>query len=545
MKRARMVRGPACTLLCLLIAAACTAPMEQTAVFPADGPRLIMLIAVDQLSEDYLVRFRPVLDGGLAWLLDNGVVFGDAHHDHANTVTGAGHATLSTGCYPRHSGIIENQWYDRETGALVYCVQGQRYRRSPVNLEVTSIGDWLKDMDPAAKVWSASGKDRSAILLGGHQADAALWYGGGDWVTTGYYEEPEWLETFNERRWLERYFGSLWEPLPVAPETLDQLDIVLLDEGIYQRDFPYAFGGKSLEPDSSFYSAILSSPFSDMYLAELARTMIEEEDLGGDAHPDLLGLSFSALDYVGHEFGPNSREVLDTIMRLDRTLAGLFTFIDERVGLDNVIIGLSADHGVAPVPAYRLARGEWADRVDMGAIACFQRAGLTLKERYGDYDWLRVGLYLDDDAIASAGLERATVEHDVVELLSRCPDVQHVWTREELEATPPGTPDGDDESSYRQLYANGYYPDRSPDFQVQYVPYHLDTMARGTTHGSAYPYDTWVPLIVVAPGIAPHRVDERVSTTDLAPTLAGLVGIIAPATVDGTDLGDLLRGEGW
>ncbi len=519
----------------LLTSCGSPAPAPAPSPFPENAPRLMLFLVVDQLSQEYLVRFRPLLGGGLAYLLEHGVVFADAHHDHANTVTGAGHATLSTGCFPRRSGIISNQWRDRATGRQVYCVQDEQYRRSPANLLVSTIGDWLKDMDPTSKVFAASGKDRSAILLGGHQADAALWYDGGDWVTTGYYETPTWLEDFNDAKWLDQYFGTMWEPLPVPQETLDELDIVMLDEGIYQRNFPYAFGGKSLIPDGSFYNSILSSPFSDRYLMELARSIITEEDLGADEHPDLLAISFHALDYVGHGFGPNSREVLDTVLRLDRTMGELFDFIDQQIGLDNVVISLSADHGVAPIPAYRRSVGEWAERADLDDVACFQNVGRALRQRYGNYDWVRAGLYLDDDAIEEAGIDRSEIERQVATLLGQCDSVERVWTWSELLETPPAASSTDEASRYRQLFANSFHPDRSPDFELQYTAYYLRQMSRGTSHGTPHTYDTWVPFIVLAPGLRAHEVGDRVRTADLAPTLAGIMGIEAPADLDGVD----------
>lgn len=534
----RLLRRVSLVLLAVL-PAACGAPAPAPSPFPADAPRLVLLVVVDQLSQEYLVRFRPLLGGGLAYLLDNGAVFANAHHDHALTVTGAGHATLSTGCYPRNSGIVSNQWYDRSTGDPVYCVQDARHRRSPANLLVSTLGDWLKDIDAAAKVFGASGKDRSAVLLGGHQADGALWYSGGNWVTTSYYDTPDWLDQLNQRGWLDQYFGELWEPLPVPQETLDELAILKLDEGVYERGFPYAFGGKSLHPDPSFYASILASPFSDAYLMELARTIIREEQLGADDHPDLLGLGFHALDYVGHEYGPNSREVLDTVLRLDRTLGELFDFIDASVGLDDVVIALSADHGVAPIPAQRREQGEWSERADMDDITCFQRAGRALRERFGDYDWLRVGLYLNDEAIDGAGIDRDELEQEVVRLLTGCDAVERVWTRSELLPLSAG-PAGGGESRYRQLFANSFHPERSPDFEVQYSAYYLDS-STGTSHGSPYSYDSWVPLIVRAPGIAPRVIDERVRTVDLAPTLAAIMGIDPPPDIDGTDLRRMLQ----
>ena len=515
--------------------------------FPDDTPRLVLFLVIDQMSQEYLVRFRPLLDGGFDYLLENGVVFADAHHDHAHTVTGAGHATLASGRFPRHSGIVSNQWVDRATGEDVYCVQGRDYRRSPANLLVDTVADWIKERDPASKVFAASGKDRSAVLTGGHGADAALWYDGGKWATTGYYTEPEWLDGFNARNWLDQYFGRTWEPLPVPQETLTDLGIVELDEGIYQRSFPYAFGSKTLAPTSGFYSAILSSPLADDYLLELAKTILEEEGLGDDEHPDFLGLGFSALDYVGHNFGPNSREVLDTILRLDDALAELFAAIDARVGLENVVISLSADHGVAPLPAYRRANGQWAEREDMQDVACYQDAGRRLKDRFGDYQWLRDGLYLNEEAIEATGIDRGELDRAVVELLGMCDAVERVWTRSELleaQQSPSGGAGGPtDEERYRRLFANGYHPDRSPDYEIQYRAYYLERRSAGTSHGSPHPYDTWVPLIVVAPGAAPHEEPGRVITADLAPTLAGILGIEPPADLDGVDRSD--RVGGW
>ena len=329
----------------------CGPPPVTPPPFAEDTPRLMLFLVIDQFSQEYLVRMRQVLSGGFGYLLDNGVVFTNAHQNHANTVTSAGHATLATGSYPRRSGIIGNGWYDRETGEEIYSVEDEQHHRSPSNLLVTTIGDWLKDMDPHSKIFAACGKDRSAILTGGHQADGAFWDSDGNWETSSYYSEPDWLDVFNDRKWPDQFFGKLWEPLPVEDDVLKELSIVTLDEGIYQRSFPYAFGSKSLLPNSDFYDALKSSPFSDMYLAELAKTIIVEEELGTDEHPDFLGLAFSAVDSVGHDFGPHSREVLDTILRLDQTLADLLKFVDQLIGLDNVVISLSSAHGVVPIPA--------------------------------------------------------------------------------------------------------------------------------------------------------------------------------------------------
>ncbi len=552
MGRRLLVRRPTVVvLIAITLSTACGTPTPPPTAFPAGTPKLVLFLVIDQLSQDYLVRFRPLLDGGFGYLLDNGVVFADAHHDHANTVTGAGHATLASGCFPRRSGIISNRWFDRTTGEEVYCVQGRDYHRSPSNLLVSTLGDWLKEADPAAKVFAASAKDRAAILIGGHDADAALWYDSGEWATSGYYAEPDWLEDFNDRRWPDAYFGRLWEPLPVPPDVLAELDIVEMDEGIYQRSFPYAFGGKSLEPGAGFYAALLSSPFVDNYLLELAKTILAEERLGTDDHPDFLGLGFSALDYVGHSFGPNSREVLDTVLRLDRTLAELLDVIDAQVGLDNTLIALSADHGVAPLPAYRRAQGAWAARADAGDVACFQDVGRRLKERFGDSEWFLFDLYLNDEVIVESGVDRAELEREITTMLGECAAVERVWTRAELLRDPGVATAGavaeealanSDESHYRRLFSNSFHPDRSPDFEVQYRAFYLDRRSAGTTHGSPHAYDTWVPFVIAVPGGTPGTIADHVITADLAPTLAGIMGIPTPADLDGVDRSERLGG---
>ena len=519
----------------------CATPEPIAEPFPDGTPRLVLFIVIDQMTQDYLVRYRPLLTGGFGWLLDNGVVFGDAHHNHAHTVTAAGHATLASGCFPSTSGMVNNSWRDRSTGATVYCVVDREHGRSPANLLVSSFGDWLKERDPAAKVFAAGGKDRSAVLLGGHQADGAFWYSAqsGDWVTSSYYEEPDWLDDFNDFGIPDTFFGETWEPLPVDEAMLEQLEVTTLDEGVYQRQFPYPIGGKTLAPNSGFYGAFFNTPFADDYLLALVEEMIEQEELGADLHPDYLGVAFHTLDSVGHSYGPHSRELVDALMRLDRVVGGLLKIADERVGLDNVVIALSADHGVVPLPEYRDLLGLEGERIDVDDIACFQRAGRELGKRYGEYDWLLRGLYLNERAIERSGIDRATIEREVADFLGSCEGVARVWTRTELMSEEPGG-SHDPTNRYRELFRNSYHPERSGDFEILYEPYYLNRASRGTSHGTPYEYDTWVPVIIVAPGVAAAEVGERIITADVAPTLAAVLGLETPAGLDGTDRSSLL-----
>jgi predicted AlkP superfamily pyrophosphatase or phosphodiesterase len=544
------------------IAAAAGVSMENTeekglnAFELANKPRLLLILTIDQARSEYMDRFRPIFTGGLKYILDKGVFFTDAHHHHAVTATGPGHASMATGLYPAHSGVIANQWYDRESGQRVNCVQdsdspiirpdsedassssSSSSGRSPRNLSATALPDWIKGRSPETKIFTASGKDRSAILTGGKSADAAFWYDGrtGQFVTSQYYmkEYPPWMKRFHERKIADSYFGKPWQPLPVDPSLLEQLEIQALDRGDYHWAFPHPIGGASLTPTSSFYDSLYSSPFLDSYLAELAKTIVDSESLGKDEHLDVLGLCFSSVDTVGHQYGPNSPEILDTFQRLDRSLGELFQFLDDRIGMEHVVIALGADHGALPLPEYLKLKGKEGKRFSTEDITCYQQAEAELDSRFGSEDWLLRGLYLNYEAIGRRNLKRQEVETALANTLGRCSAVEKVWTRTELESTTEST------DPYFEMYKHNFHPERSPDLFVQVKQFHLSRLRDGTTHGSPYPYDSHVPLVVVFPGIIPGSISERVYTVDLAPTVASLLGIPVPGELDGADRSGLL-----
>lgn len=518
---------------------------------PDDPVRLVLFLVVDQARYDYLVRFRPLLSGGLAWLLDEGVSFTDAHHDHARTLTGPGHATLASGRHPSGHGIVGNYWLDDE-GAPVYCVHDEDYGVSPRALRTDTLPDWLDRRDPHARVFAAGGKDRSAILTGGLQADAAYWFDRttGDFVTSEYYPHgaPGWLEEFNDADHLEALFGTAWRPLWEQEPGLDDLvlqdyGVEIVDMGAYTRGFPRALGGLDVRPDWSFYQAIYGSPFLDEHLARLARELIEHEGLGQDGVADYLSLAFSSLDAVGHDHGPDSPEVLDTILRLDRALGALLELVDRRIGLHRVLVSLSSDHGVprlpelghdsdAPAPGERVS-----SRVTLEDVLCYQSVWTGLRELFGDEVWawgLYEDVYLDHDAIQRHGLEAGAVRERARALLESCPSVTEVWTPEELVDPAP------DPDPHRLLFSHTYHPERSPDLYVQFRSTTLNVLGTGTTHGSPYSHDTWVPMIIAAPDRPAGSVRQRVHTVDLAPTLAALLGLEPPDDVDGVDRSALL-----
>ncbi|MGB7489238.1 MAG: alkaline phosphatase family protein, partial [Thermoanaerobaculia bacterium] len=504
-------------------------PTATTMDPPEGGPRLVLLLVVDQFSADELERVAPYFTGGFRRLLDQGVSFTEAYHAHALTETAPGHATLATGSFPRHHGIVSNWWIEEGNLVSQWAIDDDLYDESPRELERATLGDWIKATYPKSKVFSASGKDRAAILMGGMEADGAFWYDEeiGGYETSEYYDEPAWLDAFNEQKLLNVRFGEMWEPLPLAPETVEELQLQKLGFGPLLNELPMTIGPPRPAPDESFYAAVRDSPWWDETLAQFARFIVEAEDLGADANPDLLALSFSAADYVGHDHGPHSREYIDVLMRLDRTVGELLDFIDERVGLENTVVGWSADHGVVPVPEVRRRQGLAGQRVTSETVRCLQSVGERLADRYGVEGWLIAGPRLAPGLVEATGRSRPDLEEETAQLLEQCPAIEAVWTGSEL------LEEVDESDSARWLYANCFYPERSPDFLLQFEEHFMPSVGSVTTHGSLYSYDTHVPFVVLAPGLEPENLDIPVRTVDLAPTLANLAGIPIPDGVDG------------
>lgn len=540
-KNPRRVVVPAVLLVlggaAVLLLPACRPPASRVA---PGGPKLILFLAVDQMRADYLERFRPLWTGGFQRLLEAGTVFTEARHEHALTETSPGHATLATGLIPRHHGIVENYWYDRQKGETVYSVDDERHGSSPAKLLGSTLGDWLKQADPFSRVWSVAGKDRAAVLMGGKRADGAFWYDRrkGRMTTSSYYRRgrPAWLDDRELKSYAGGLFGAEWQPSPrtaavlADPEARALYGILEADEGDFPNRFPHLGGDLTPVPDASFYGSIYGSPFLDELTGMAAERLLVAERLGQDEHPDLLFVSFSATDTVGHTFGPNSPELLDTLLRLDQVLGRLLDRAEQEVGRGNLLISLSSDHGVVPLPEVDARLGGSARRLDNGALLCFQSIGrrLSCPECISAY-WT-----LDEEELRARKVERLAFEREVAQLVASCAEVEKVWTRSELEpGEGPADPMG-------RLFAASYFPGRSPDFLLQLRAGYLPNRAVGTTHGTPHDYDRHVPWIVLIPGGKPGQISERVATVDVAPTVAKLAGIPVPADRDGRDRSGLV-----
>ena len=505
-------------------------------------PRMILLIAIDQFGSSEFERLEPFFTAGVRTLIDRGVVFPRGRHEHARTETGPGHATISTGRYPSHHGVIGNWWVEPGEPDLLWASEDDEHSKSPRNLQTSTLGDWLKLSYPGGKVFSAAGKARAAVMLGGLKADSAFWYEEeeGHFETSSYYHEPDWFETYNDVRWLDQFHGELWEPLPLTAEEVEQLGIVDFDWGPLRPGFPFILGGLRAAPVESFYNDAWATPWLDEYLVDLAAAIVVEEELGKDEVPDLLALSFSAPDYIGHRFGPNSREYVDALLRLDRSLGDLLDVIDERVGLENVVVALTSDHGVVEVPEVRLMRGQPAHRVNWEDLECVHQVDQQLAEEFDVDRWMIVGGVLAPGLTEQTGRSRAELEEAMAGKLEECPTVEEVWTRTELLAAQAEGVDRESDEE-RWLFAHSYFPGRSPDLMIRFQKYMMRSRSSATTHGTSYLYDREVPVIIMAPGMSVGRRDDDLATVDLAPTLGGLVGLEVPEDVDGRDLSDTLH----
>jgi predicted AlkP superfamily pyrophosphatase or phosphodiesterase len=518
---------------------------------------------VDQLRGDLPGRYRDRLgEGGFRYLLENGTWYANAHYQHANTETAVGHATLATGADPSRHGIVANDWIDLDTGAFVYNTEDDRHHIigtepkahegvSPRNLLVSTIGDELVVHNGGrSRVFSVSVKDRGAILPGGH-AGKAFWFSKstGSFVTSTYYYEdyPQWVKRWNAAKPADAYRTKSWDLLN------DRSTYVFghMDNRPYEADFkplgrtfPHSLGGDT----KYFYLLLTLTPVGDALTLDFAKALIENEKLGSKDSTDYLQISFSSTDYIGHLFGPSSLETEDNILRLDRTLAELFRFIDKKVGLDKTLIVLSADHGAPEAPEYMAGLGLNTGRF---AFDWFKTQGpLTqaLQKRFGRTDLIaghsHPYLYLNPAAVADAGLDVAEVERFVADELMKIPGIAYAMTRSDLLAGRIT------ESPVQNQIRRSFHPTRSGNIHL--VPEHYwflhsteeaEKMGIGSIaaiHGSPWAYDTFVPIFFAGNGVPAQKIGRRVAPTDIVATLAVYFGIKPPSGSVGNVLTEVL-----
>lgn len=524
---------------------------------PAPKPKLVVTILIDQFRPDYLQRFRPYFgDGGFNLLLQGGANFAGARYEHAVTSTCPGHAVVLTGSYGNVNGIISNEWYDAATGREVYCagdslakvIGVKKEGRSPRNLIGYTVGDELKLASAGrSRVIAVGGKDRSAIMLGGHLADAAYWPVDTLFVSSTYYlkELPEWARRFNGSGAMSAYAGKVWERLlPVAEYDAFGPDDVAGEENVGARGRVFPHRLDELAPSlENFVTSFEYSPFHNEVVAEFAMKALVEEGLGRDAVPDLLAISLSAVDRVGHAYGPHSQEVMDMVIRTDRLLERLFALVDKQVGLANTLIVLTADHGVAPLPelieAIKPGAGR-GHRVNPATIAAAVKA--RLDRRFGALaapGWIVFHeppwIYLNASALQRRGISVETAEREARAAVEKVTGVQQAITATELRLLnqAPQSP-----------AAFSFHPARSGNIYYSMRPYWLvEAHETGASHGTPWSYDARVPLLWFGAGISPGTHSGMVGVADVAPTLAYLLGISEPGGSRGRVLSEMLSQE--
>jgi predicted AlkP superfamily pyrophosphatase or phosphodiesterase len=521
--------------LLVFIAAALVTPVPRTvhAVEEAPSIRLVLLVAVDQCRYDYLTRFRGEFSGGLARLLTTGAVFSNAYLDHYPTVTAIGHSTMLSGATPAISGIIGNDWYDRALGRSVTSVSdpgttlvgGTGEGASPRRLLVSTVGDELKSASRAAegapnrpKVFGLSLKDRSAVLPAGHMADGAYWFdtGTGAFITSTFYRPdlPAWVAGFNAKKLGDASAGKTWTFLDASSGP--------------GHAMPAAVG-------APLYVALYGSPYGNELLAAFAETAIEAERLGQRGVTDILSVSFSSNDAVGHAYGPDSPEVRDMTVRTDRLLQTFFARVDALVGLDHTLVVLTADHGVAPLPELQQARHLPGGRLKGEEL--FTPIEDALRARFGEGKWILstagTSPYLNHVLIAEKKLDPAEVRRVAAVAAQSAPHVAGVSPRPQT-VSGKVAPD-----TIGRRILRGYNLTRSGDLEIVLEPYWVRA-ASGTTHGTPYAYDAHIPLVFMGPGIRPGRYDATVALNDLAPTVATLLAIETPSGSQGRVLHEIL-----
>lgn len=513
--------------------------------------KLVVGLMIDQFRADYLVRFRDQFVAGGFQRLLKGAVFANANYLHTPTFTACGHATFMTGATPSMNGIIGNEWLDRGSGSRVTSVSDSTVKllggeanalgASPGRLFGSTVGDELKlATNGESKVIGIAFKDRSAILPAGKKPNGAFWFDNktGAFVSSSFYfnDLPEWVKKFNREVPPARYFGAKWQRLlPEGAYRRSRPDKSAEETSRYGNTFPYTITGGDAVPGPKFYAQFELTPLANEYAFEFVKTAIENESLGADFVPDLLTISLSPNDLLGHSYGPYSQEVQDMALRTDRMLADFFSYLDRRIGLGNVVIVLCADHGVAPIPEQVREMG-FGGRIDPKAISAAIQTALTTE--FGQAEWVSLvvngNAYLDQSIIDQRKLDRRQVERATCASILKIPGVGGCFTQSDiLEGTLP-------RDRIAASVARGFHPKRNGNVVIVPEPFYFIAEGINTTHGTPYTYDTHVPLIFFGVGIVPGYHTRECSPIDIAPTLAALLGLTAPSNSEGSVLVEAL-----
>ncbi len=523
-------------------------------------PKLVVLLVVDQMRADYVDKFLGQWTGGLKRLVDEGAWFRDAAYPYAATETCVGHATISTGAFPSTHGMVANAWWDREEQKVVTCTSDPDPKVKNIGyagatpkgadtawrMAVPSFAEELKfQTSGATRIVTFSLKARAAITMAGHKADAATWFDGGGWVTSTAYGTLPFMEEQAKSHPAKADFGKTWSvSLPESAYWYGEKALGAVPPDGWDLTFPHPLRGKTGvgEPDSAFYEQWSSSPYADTALTELAEKAVDALKLGNSNGTDFLAVSYSSVDYVGHEFGPRSREIQDILVRLDKDLGNLFAHLDQKIGRGNYVVALSADHGVVPIPEELLKAGADAGWLNVEQVQAKIEKALE-KFNYTKPAVADIGgsdVYFSPGTYDKLKTDPAALRA-VINAIQSVPGVANVYRAEELEDRPAT------QSPIRKAEAAGFLKSRSGDLLIvpkPFWPWDYSTPGRprqyGTTHGTPYSYDQRVPVLLMGFGIQPGQYFQSVTPADIAPTFAALCGITL-SSLDGHVLSEAFK----
>ncbi|GAK77892.1 alkaline phosphatase [Nonlabens ulvanivorans] len=517
-------------------------------------PKLVVGIVVDQMRYDYLTRFyNRYGEGGFKRLMNDGFNLTNNHYNFVPTYTAPGHASIYTGTSPMNNGIIGNNWFDKFENKSIYNASDDTVepvgttnaegKMSPRRLLTTTVTDELElHTQGRSKVIGISIKDRGAILPAGHAADAAYWYRGGDegtFISSTFYinELPKWVSDYNASNPSQSYMKE-WNTLyPLNTYTASGTDLNDFEKaprGKETATFPYDL--PALQDENGGYSLLKATPYGNSLVADFAIAALKNEQMGMDAIPDFLAISFSSTDYVGHQYGVNAVELEDTYLRLDLELERLLNALDHQVGNDNYTVFLTADHGAVNNPAYLQSQGIAAGYFENDALEQFLKAQLKIK--YSNEKIIKKisnsQVFLDYEQLEMAQLKSEDVQRFLSSLLTNYKSIDKVFTREAL--TNSNFTNG-----VGALIQNGFHHKRSGDVVYVLEPGVISYSRTGSTHGSSQSYDTHVPLLFYGAGINNGTSAQRTHIIDIAPTISSLLGISFPNGATGNPILPVLK----
>lgn len=516
-----------------------------------EKPKLVVGLVVDQMRWDYLYRYSGLYgNGGFKRLLKDGFTAENTFISYMPTYTAPGHSSIYTGSVPAINGIVGNNWFDKAVDKYVYCTDdssaytlgnnGKAGKMSPVNMWTTTITDELRlNNNFKNKVIGIALKDRGAILPAGHSANAAYWYDGGKWISSSYYMAnlPDWVTKFNEKDLAGKYMSSDWNTLlPIIKYDLSTADDKPYESAIRGEKtvvFPHKL---SLINAADKYEAFKTTPFANTFTFDFAKATIENEKLGKNTVTDFLTVSISSTDYIGHSFGPNSIEIEDTYLRLDKDIENFLLYLDNKIGKGNYTLFLSADHGVAHIPAFlkenKIPGGTFED----GDIV--KDLNTKIEEKFGIKNGVKTVMnyqvYLNDKIILAQNKSKEDIIEFVIAVLKEKDFIINAFELDEvMEAALP--------APQKDMIINGYNPKRSGDIQFTFKSGYFDGGAKGTTHGLWNPYDAHIPCVFFGWGVKPGKTYRETYMTDIAPTLAAMLKIQMPSGSVGKVIQELIK----